>query len=157
MGWLRIVHPQIRSYHVEYTASHQNCEVKRHWACLVLRWGTTWEQYGAVSILLPILFAPSHLHQTARALFARVFFALGRRRSAEILRFPSAGYWAARGGFDLVKFFQPSDRVGTDSIDVLDDVRCAAARLVGRRGALECVEFRSARVVAIGSRVGNEK
>ena len=41
--------PQIRSYHVEYTASHQNCEVKRRWAYLVLRWGTTWEQYGAVS------------------------------------------------------------------------------------------------------------
>ena len=40
---------QIRSYHVEYTASHQNCEVKRRWAYLVLRWGTTWEQYGAVS------------------------------------------------------------------------------------------------------------
>ena len=40
---------QIRSYHVEYTASHQNCEVKRRWAYLVLRWGTTWERYGAVS------------------------------------------------------------------------------------------------------------
>ena len=42
----------IRSYHVECTASHQNCEVKRRWAYLVLRWGTTWEQYGAVSFLL---------------------------------------------------------------------------------------------------------
>ena len=47
---------QIRSYHVEYTASHQNCEVKRHWACLVLRWGTTWEQYGAVSIFCTFAF-----------------------------------------------------------------------------------------------------
>ena len=47
---------QIRSYHVEYTASHQNCEVKRHWAYLVLRWGTTWEQYGAVSFWFFLLF-----------------------------------------------------------------------------------------------------
>ena len=43
--------PRIRSYQLEYTASHQNCEVKRAWAYLVLRWGTTWEQCGAVSAL----------------------------------------------------------------------------------------------------------
>ena len=48
--------PQIRSYHVEYTASHQNCEVKRRWAYLVLRWGTTWERYGAVSFCFVVLF-----------------------------------------------------------------------------------------------------
>ena len=52
IGATRTLAPQIRSYHVEYTASHQNCEVKRRWAYLVLRWGTTWERYGAVSFLL---------------------------------------------------------------------------------------------------------
>ena len=33
----------IRSYHGESTGSHPNSEVKHHWACSVLRWGTTWE------------------------------------------------------------------------------------------------------------------
>ena len=33
----------IRSYHGESTGSHPNSEVKHHWACLVLRWGTTRE------------------------------------------------------------------------------------------------------------------
>ena len=32
-----------RSYHGETTGSHPNSEVKHHWACSVLRWGTTWE------------------------------------------------------------------------------------------------------------------
>ena len=35
--------PIIRSYHGESTGSHPNSEVKHHWACSVLRWGTTWE------------------------------------------------------------------------------------------------------------------
>ena len=43
------LHLRIRSYQLNCTASHQNCEVKRAWANLVLRWGTTWEQFGAVS------------------------------------------------------------------------------------------------------------
>ena len=33
----------VRSYHGETTGSHPNSEVKHHWACSVLRWGTTWE------------------------------------------------------------------------------------------------------------------
>ena len=32
-----------RSYHGETTGSHPNSEVKHHWACSVLRWGTTRE------------------------------------------------------------------------------------------------------------------
>ena len=39
-GWLT---PIIRSYQGESTGSHPNSEVKHHWACSVLRWGTTWE------------------------------------------------------------------------------------------------------------------
>jgi hypothetical protein len=35
----------IRSYHGGNTGSHPNSEVKHHWACLVLRWGTTRESY----------------------------------------------------------------------------------------------------------------
>ena len=35
----------IRSYHGGNTGSHSNSEVKHHWACLVLRWGTTREPY----------------------------------------------------------------------------------------------------------------
>ena len=33
----------VRSYHGETTGSHPNSEVKHHWACSVLRWGTTRE------------------------------------------------------------------------------------------------------------------
>ena len=33
----------VRSYHGESTGSHPNSEVKHHWACSVLRWGTTRE------------------------------------------------------------------------------------------------------------------
>ena len=60
---------QIRSYHVEYTASHQNCEVKRRWAYLVLRWGTTWERYGAVSFFVFVLFKFFWFFCTCRPLF----------------------------------------------------------------------------------------
>ena len=60
---------QIRSYHVEYTASHQNCEVKRHWAYLVLRWGTTWEQYGAVSFFPFLRFSNEFLIQAYDSIF----------------------------------------------------------------------------------------
>ena len=43
----------IRSYHGESTGSHPNSEVKHHWACSVLRWGTTWEsQVSNVFVIL---------------------------------------------------------------------------------------------------------
>ncbi len=32
----RMLYPMLRSYHVEYTGSHQNSEVKLRWAGLVL-------------------------------------------------------------------------------------------------------------------------
>ena len=34
----------IRPYQYECSRNHQNSEVKRAWACLVLGWGTTREQ-----------------------------------------------------------------------------------------------------------------
>lgn len=40
----------LRSYRVESTASRPLCEVKLHWAGLVLRWVTTGELSGVVSI-----------------------------------------------------------------------------------------------------------
>src|SRR5687768_10735780 len=44
----------IRPYQYECTRNHQNSEVKRAWACLVLGWGTTREQqvlYAFLSLL----------------------------------------------------------------------------------------------------------
>ena len=38
-----ILYIDIRSYHGGNTRSHPNSAVKHHWACLVLRWGTTRE------------------------------------------------------------------------------------------------------------------
>ena len=35
----------VRPNHGGVTRSHSNSEVKHHWACLVLRWGTTRESY----------------------------------------------------------------------------------------------------------------
>ena len=49
--------PIIRSYHGESTGSHPNSEVKHHWACSVLRWGTTRE--SQVAYVLPSFFEPS--------------------------------------------------------------------------------------------------
>src|SRR3954469_22520992 len=43
----------IRPYQYECTRNHQNSEVKRAWACLVLGWGTTREQ----QVLYAIFFA----------------------------------------------------------------------------------------------------
>jgi hypothetical protein len=43
----------VRSYHGESTRSHPNSEVKHHWACSVLRWGTTRE--SQVAYVLPCL------------------------------------------------------------------------------------------------------
>ena len=43
-GWsLGVNDGIVRSYHGESTRSHPNSEVKHHWACSVLRWGTTRE------------------------------------------------------------------------------------------------------------------
>ena len=44
-----------RSHHGETTGSHPNSEVKHHWACSVLRWGTTRESQVLVRfyLLLP--------------------------------------------------------------------------------------------------------
>ena len=42
----------VRSYHGETTGSHPNSEVKHHWACLVLRWGTTRESQVLYVFLL---------------------------------------------------------------------------------------------------------
>ena len=42
-----LVHGIVRSYHGESTRSHPNSEVKHHWACSVLRWGTTRESQVA--------------------------------------------------------------------------------------------------------------
>ena len=41
-----------RSYHGETTGSHPNSEVKHHWACSVLRWGTTRESQVLVRFYL---------------------------------------------------------------------------------------------------------
>ena len=50
--WLSIrINRIIRSYHGESTRSLPNSEVKHHWACSVLRWGTTRE--SQVTYVLP--------------------------------------------------------------------------------------------------------
>ncbi len=47
-GWsLGVNDGIVRSYHGESTRSHPNSEVKHHWACSVLRWGTTRESQVA--------------------------------------------------------------------------------------------------------------
>ena len=46
----------IRPYQYECTRNHQNSEVKRAWACLVLGWGTTREQQ--------VLYATHYFSQT---------------------------------------------------------------------------------------------
>ena len=43
----------VRSYHGESTGSHPNSEVKHHWACSVLRWGTTRESQVMYVLLFP--------------------------------------------------------------------------------------------------------
>ena len=54
---LGVVHGIVRSYHGESTRSHPNSEVKHHWACSVLRWGTTRE--SQVAYVLPSFFEPN--------------------------------------------------------------------------------------------------
>ena len=52
-SWYKTI---IRSYHGGITRSHLNSEVKHHWACLVLRWGTTREPYVLNDIIFFILY-----------------------------------------------------------------------------------------------------
>ena len=47
----------VRSYHGESTGSHPNSEVKHHWACSVLRWGTTRES----QVMYVLLFGTPHV------------------------------------------------------------------------------------------------
>ena len=46
----------IRSHYGGNTRSHSNSEVKHHQACLVLRWGTTWEPYVLNNICIFVFF-----------------------------------------------------------------------------------------------------
>lgn len=46
----------LRSYRDENTVSRPICEVKHHWACLVLRWVTTGETHSVVSIFFFVVY-----------------------------------------------------------------------------------------------------